>query len=63
MRFTRRESERAEGVLNGPDGTVKFVYDRRAGCLHLPDRDIYLDDYGWEVDEQGRIVFQSRRSN
>ncbi len=62
MRFTRRETELAEGILKDPNGTVQFSYDRRARRLHLPDRAIYLDEYGWEVDEQGRIVFHSRRS-
>lgn len=62
MRFTRRDTELAEGVLTDALGTIQFSYDRRARRLHLPDRAIYLDEYGWEVDEQGRIVFQSRRS-
>ena len=63
LRFIRRDSEVATGVMTGPDGTVPFTFDRGARRLHLPDRTIYLDDYGWEVDEQGNIIFQSRRTD
>jgi len=63
MRFTRRDQELATGVLTDPNGTVPFTFDRRARRLHLHDRDIYLDEYGWEVDEHGKIVFQSRRTD
>lgn len=63
MRFTRRDRNIATGVLRDVNGTVPFSFDRLARRLSLPDRDIYLDDYGWEVDEKGQIVFQSRRSD
>ena len=62
MRFTRRDPEMATGFLTDPNGTVPFAFDRNARRLRLPDRDINLDEYGWEVDEQGKIVFQSRRT-
>lgn len=60
MRFTRRDPEIAEGVLNGPSGTVAFTFARGPRRLLLPDRTVNLDDYGWEIDENGQIVFQSR---
>ena len=63
MRFTQRDKKFATGVLTDADGTVAFSFDRSARRLSLPDRDIYLDEYGWEVDEKGQIVFQSRRSD
>ncbi|MDE0198765.1 MAG: hypothetical protein OXK78_11270 [Caldilineaceae bacterium] len=63
MRFSRRDRDVATGVLTDANGTVPFHFDRLARRLSLPDRDIYLDEYGWEVDEKGRIVFQSRRSD
>lgn len=63
MRFTRRDRNIATGVLTDVNGTVPFSFDRLARRLSLPDRDVYLDDYGWEVDEKGQIVFQSRRSD
>ena len=62
MRFTGRDPEVATGVLTDPDGSVPFTFDRGARRLCLPDRTVYLDDYGWEVDEQGKTVFQSRRT-
>ena len=63
MRFTRRDRDIATGVLTDANGTVPFAFDRLARRLSLPSRDIFLDEYGWEVDEKGRIVFQSRRSD
>lgn len=63
MRFTRRDPDVAAGVLTGPSGTVPFTFDRAARRLRLPDRTLYLDDYGWEVDEQGGTVFHSRRAD
>ena len=63
MRFTRRDSDFAAGVLTDPNGTVPFSFDRLTRRLSLPDGDVYLDEYGWEVDEQGKIVFQSRRTD
>ena len=63
MRFTRRDADEATGVLTNPTGAVPFTYDRGARQLRLPDRNIYLNDYGWEVDEQGQTVFHSRRSD
>lgn len=63
MRFTRRDRDVATGVLTDANGTVPFAFDRLARRLSLPDRNIYLDEYGWEVDEEGQIVFQSRRSD
>ena len=61
MRFTRRDSEVATGMLTSTKGTVPFTFDRGARRLCLPEQTVYLDDYGWEVDENGNIVFQSRR--
>ncbi|MCY3992446.1 MAG: hypothetical protein OXF50_14580 [Caldilineaceae bacterium] len=63
MRFTRRDRDIATGILTDANGTVPFAFDRVARRLSLPARDIYLDEYGWEVDEKGQIVFQSRRSD
>jgi len=63
MRFTQRDPDVVKGVLTYANGTVPFSFDRKSRRLSLPDREIYLDEYGWEVDEQGRIIFQSRRSD
>ena len=63
MRFTQRDPDLVKGVLTDANSTVTFSFDRKSRRLSLPDREIYLDEYGWEVDEQGRIVFQSRRSD
>ena len=61
LRFARRDAAAATGSLTGPEGTIAFRFEREARRLILPDRTIHLDDYGWEVDEHGRIVFRSLR--
>lgn len=61
LRFESRDAGAATGLLTGPEGTIEFRFDREARRLTLPDRTIYLDDYGWEVDERGRTVFRSLR--
>lgn len=61
LRFARRDAAAATGLLTGPEGAVEFSFEREARRLTLPDRTIYLDEYGWEVDEQGRTVFRSLR--
>ncbi len=61
LRFACRDAAAATGLLNGPQGTMEFRFEREARRLTLPDRTIYLDEYGWEVDEQGKTVFRSLR--
>lgn len=63
LRFRRRNGDVAAGVLTGPPGPVAFTYERAARRLHLPERTIYLDEYGWEMDEQGQTVFRSQRTD
>lgn len=62
IRFTRRTPDEAQGELNTPGGLVPFRYEPESRRLHLPDRVVHLDPYGWEVDEQGRVVFRSTRA-
>lgn len=59
LRFASRDAAAATGLLTAPHGKIAFRFDRKARRLTLPDRTIYLDDYGWEVDERGNTVFRS----
>lgn len=59
LRFTRRDAEVVEGLLTGPGATLPFSFERAARTLRLPDWTLQLDEYGWEVDEEGQIVFRS----
>lgn len=61
LRFSERTPTEAQGVVSTPNGLLPFRYERDARRLHLPDRVVHLDPYGWEVDEKGQIVFRSAR--
>ena len=61
VRFASRDEASVTGLLTGPQDTIEFRFEREARRLTLPDRTIYLDEYGWEVDEQGKTVFRSQR--
>ena len=50
VRFTRRDVTAVTGVLSTPDGPLTFAYDPRAQVIHLPDRAICINEYGWEID-------------
>ncbi len=63
LRFASRDAAAATGLLTDAQGAVEFRFERAARRLTLPDRTIYLDDYGWEVDEQGNTVFRSQRGD
>lgn len=63
IRFSRRDETRAEGVLTDPDGSQNFTYDRTDRQLYLADRTLRLNEFGWEVDAEGRTVFRSKRSD
>jgi hypothetical protein len=52
VRFTERTAEAVRGVLTTPEGTLAFRYDPLAKVIHLPDADITINDYGWEVGSE-----------
>lgn len=50
VRFTRRGADTVAGWLTTPDGPLAFEYDAQAQVIHLPDRRIAINQYGWEVE-------------
>lgn len=52
VRFTQRQPHAVRGVLTTPAGEVEFWYDPRALRIHLPDRSININEYGWEVETE-----------
>ncbi|RME83568.1 MAG: hypothetical protein D6775_07785 [Caldilineae bacterium] len=63
LRMGERTPEEVRGVIHTPQGERRFRYLRGPRVLHLDDQVIRLDPHGWEVDEQGQIVFRSRRED
>jgi len=61
LRMGPRTPEEVRGVVRTPQGEQPFRYERTTRRLHLEGRVVRLDPHGWEVDDQGRIVFRSQR--
>jgi|GEM_PF-530522 len=59
LRFAGRTPGEATGTLTTPGGPLDFRFERTARRIHLPEETILVNEYGWEVDEQGRTVFRS----
>jgi len=50
VRFGRRSAESVQGVITTPNGDVPFDYAPQTRTIHLPDRIIAIDRYGWEIE-------------
>lgn len=59
LRFSQRTADETTGILNTPDGPLAFRYESEPRRIHLPGETLTVNEYGWEVDEQGRTVFRS----
>ncbi|MEZ4861824.1 MAG: hypothetical protein R3C14_10965 [Caldilineaceae bacterium] len=49
IRFHQRTPRQVTGVLNTPAGAVDFTYDPVALVVSLPDEQITINEYGWEI--------------
>lgn len=49
VRFGRRRPELVQGILTTPEGDVPFDYAPQTMTIHLPDRAIAINQYGWEI--------------
>jgi len=50
VRFGRRSAELVQGVITTPGGDVPFDYAPQTMTIHLPDRTIAINQYGWEIE-------------
>jgi hypothetical protein len=50
VRISERAATQVAGIITTPDGMVNFRYDPVAQIVHLPDKSIAINDYGWEVE-------------
>lgn len=51
VRFKTRTSASVTGVLTTDMGEVEFSYDPAVLVVALPDRQVTINEYGWEVDK------------
>lgn len=52
VRFTARTPGSVAGVLTRPDGEVSFQYDPNTQRVDLPDEQIMINEYGWELSKE-----------
>jgi hypothetical protein len=50
VRFSRRRPESVQGVIATPEGELAFDYEPQSMTIHLPDRTVVINQYGWEID-------------
>jgi hypothetical protein len=50
VRITKRAPTTVEGIIITPDGSMTFRYDPAAQVVHLPQKVITINEYGWEID-------------
>ena len=50
VRFGRRSPDSVQGVISTPQGEVAFKYEPQSMTIHLPDRTVAINQYGWEID-------------
>ncbi len=51
VRFSNRSAAEVTGTLTTPNGLQSFRYEPDSMLLHLPDRSITINEYGWEVEK------------
>ncbi|MBV7336545.1 hypothetical protein KFU94_51605 [Chloroflexi bacterium TSY] len=51
MRFRKRTLQEVTGILTTPDGAVEFRYDPQNMLIYLPDKQIEINEHGWELTD------------
>ena len=50
VRITERGAEKVVGIITTPEGPIDFSYDPIGRIVYLPDQQIAMNEYGWEID-------------
>ena len=50
IRYTSHGPVQISGVLTTPQGELVFDYDPTGLLITLPDEQIAINEYGWEID-------------
>lgn len=49
VRFSRRSPQEVTGTITTPENVeIPFRYEPQTQVIHLPDRRIHINEYGWE---------------
>lgn len=51
VRFRERSPARVTGVLTTPTGEVAFAYDPTGKVITLPEMQVTINEYGWELEK------------
>lgn len=49
VRFQQRKPTVVTGILFTPEGELPFTYHPQEMRITLPDRNVQLNEYGWEL--------------
>jgi hypothetical protein len=52
VRFTQRSPDEVAGLLTTPQGQVAFRYEPQTLTIHLPDRTVRINEFGWEESSE-----------
>jgi hypothetical protein len=50
VRITERGAGAVAGVITTPEGQVDFRYDTVNRIVHLPEKQVAINEYGWEIE-------------
>lgn len=55
VRFRERQPDSVTGILFTPEGELPFRYEPHEMRVELPDRQVQINEYGWEIDKNGQL--------
>lgn len=50
VRITERSPDHVAGIMTTPEGQINFSYDPVGRIIHLPEKSIAINEYGWEIE-------------
>lgn len=56
IRYTDRTAAQVKGILTTPEGEQDFRFDPAALTINLPDRQITINQYGWELSQDAETA-------
>lgn len=56
IRYTDRSAAQVKGILTTPEGEQDFRFDPATLTISLPDRQITINQYGWELSQDAETA-------
>ena len=50
VRITERGADQVAGIITTPEGQINFSYDAVGKIVHLPEKSVAINEYGWEIE-------------